>query len=517
MGKPNLVEKRLLALVTRLEDAERERDVRRQVSLQKRIAQIYEDIDDDAESIGWLLRLMELCRRENLVHEAYVTAMSLGRLHLENQLYDKAIRHYLDGENYCKPNSKRSSRARVRRASALNWQHRCDEAEELLTPILKRGNLTHEDRLFAKRTMAAIRNGQKRRDDALALYRECVAEMDGLQESWQADILKSLAFTYYNMGDYENAIETLKEVERRFTDTSNHHLWKMVYNALYASYENKGDLITAYEYIQKFYKAEKAISEDKVNNKLMAIQVNNRMIQVQHEREMLERQAKELAEKNRVIEEERRKSDNLLLNILPEGVANELKQRGEVSARLHPEVTVLFSDFSGFTGISELLSPQELVAEIDTCFRAFDSIMGRYGVEKIKTIGDAYMAVSGLPEAHPEHAKNAVRAALEMRDFMVQRAVAMPEGIPAFKIRIGLHSGPVIAGVVGTRKFAYDVWGDTVNTAARMESSGQVGKVNISAATHRLIANDFTFEARGKVTAKGKGEMEMYFVEPLDH
>lgn len=516
MGKPNPIEKRLLGLVGRLEDAERECDVRRQLSLHKRIARIYEDIDDDAEAIGWLLRLMELCKRENLRDAAYETAMTLGRLHLENQLYDKAIRHYLEGEVFCLPEGMRSYRARVRRASALNWQRRTDEAEALLTPILERGRLTHEDRLFAKRTMAAIRNGQKRRDEALAIYSECVAEMDGLKESWQADILKSLAFTYYNMGDYEKAIETLKEVEHRFNDTSNHHLWKMVYNAMYASFENKGDLVSAYKYIQKFYQAEKAISEDKVNNKLMAIQVNNRMIQVQHEREMLERQAKELAEKNRVIDEERRKSDDLLLNILPQGVADELKQRGKVRAKLHPDVTVIFSDFSGFTGISEKLTPQELVTEIDTCFRAFDNIMGKYGVEKIKTIGDAYMAVAGIPEEDPNHARNAVLAAVAMRDFMSARVESMLVGIPAFKIRIGLHSGPVIAGVVGTRKFAYDVWGDTVNTAARMESSGQVGKVNISAATHALVSGDFAFEPRGRVSAKGKGEMEMYFVEPTD-
>ncbi len=217
------------------------------------------------------------------------------------------------------------------------------------------------------------------------------------------------------------------------------------------------------------------------------------------------------------IQKEKDISEGLLLNILPQEVAAELKQKGEAEARLIDEVTVLFTDFKGFTAMSEKLSPKELVRDIHECFSAFDRIMERHGMEKIKTIGDAYMAAGGLPVPNTTHAGDAVRAALELRDFIEQgKHDKMARGLPFFEVRIGIHTGPVVAGIVGVKKFAYDIWGDTVNTASRMESSGAPGRVNISQSTHALIKQDaaFRFEHRGRVQAKGKGEIEMWFVEP---
>jgi len=215
------------------------------------------------------------------------------------------------------------------------------------------------------------------------------------------------------------------------------------------------------------------------------------------------------------VQRERDRSDGLLLNILPEEVANELKAHGKAEARSFANTTVLFTDFKGFTAMSESLSAAELVSEIDHCFKGLDAIVERYGVEKIKTIGDAYMAVAGLPDPQAASAADIVRAALDMCDFIHARAQErLASGKPAFEMRVGLHSGPVIAGIVGVKKFAYDIWGDTVNTAARMESSGEPGKVNISATTFALVRNepDLRFEPRGRVEAKGKGELEMVFV-----
>ncbi len=226
------------------------------------------------------------------------------------------------------------------------------------------------------------------------------------------------------------------------------------------------------------------------------------------------RAKKTLEEKNRLIDEERQRSDELLLNILPASIASELKEKGKAQARQFPEVTVLFSDFQNFTSIAERLSPEELVEELDRCFKAFDFIIGQYeDIEKIKTIGDAYMCASGLVD-RKTFPNNLIRAALEMQEFLTeQRQERVRLGKPYFEARIGLHTGPVVAGVVGVNKFAYDIWGDTVNIASRVESNGQVGRVNISESTFNLVKYKFECTYRGKVEAKNKGLLDMYFVE----
>jgi|GEM_PF-2712637 len=219
---------------------------------------------------------------------------------------------------------------------------------------------------------------------------------------------------------------------------------------------------------------------------------------------------KKVQERTRALRKEKQKSDDLLLNILPLEIAEELKQNGAAAARLYDHVTILFTDFVNFTRISEQLSPQELIDELHTCFKAFDEISTKYHLEKIKTIGDAYLAVCGLPTPHERHAQNTVQAAIAIRDFMAARKKRL--GDKTFGIRIGVHSGSAIAGIVGVKKFAYDIWGDTVNTAARMESSGEAEKVNISEHTYALVKEEFHCVYRGKIAAKNKGVMKMYFV-----
>ncbi|MCB0790650.1 MAG: response regulator [Flavobacteriales bacterium] len=219
--------------------------------------------------------------------------------------------------------------------------------------------------------------------------------------------------------------------------------------------------------------------------------------------------------RTRELSREKRRSEELLRNILPGEVAEELRSVGRTEAKQYEKVSVLFSDFQGFTGISERLSPGELVDELNVCFKAFDRIMEKHGVEKIKTIGDAYMAAGGVPDPAQGSPLDVVQAALDMQEIMHERkAEREAQGRPCFEMRVGIHTGPVVAGIVGLKKFQYDMWGDTVNIASRIESSGEVGRVNISASTFASIADqdDLLFEPRGRVQVKGKGELEMYFV-----
>jgi adenylate cyclase len=215
----------------------------------------------------------------------------------------------------------------------------------------------------------------------------------------------------------------------------------------------------------------------------------------------------------KALNQERQESDKLLLNILPASVARELKESDRVNPVEYERASVLFTDFVGFTQIAENFTPQQLIAELDECFRHFDVIAKRHNLEKIKTIGDSYMAVGGVPARNRTHAGDCVRAALEIERFisrMMREKAAANQ--PFWRIRIGIHTGDLVAGVIGSEKFSYDVWGDTVNTASRMESSGQAGRINISRATYEMVKDDFVCEYRGKIPAKNKGEIEMYFV-----
>jgi len=285
---------------------------------------------------------------------------------------------------------------------------------------------------------------------------------------------------------------------------------KEVLQELYKCEKQRANYADALKYYERMIILEKEIFNEETSRKISNLKMAADLDKKEKEAEIERLKNVELKKAYEIIETEKTKSENLLLNILPFEVAEELKELGITKARFFENVTVMFTDFKGFTSLSEKISPQELVDELHACFTAFDNIINKYKIEKIKTIGDSYMAVCGVPVSTKDHALKMVRAANDILQFMLSRQKKQKQ--KSLDIRIGIHSGSVVAGVVGKNKFAYDIWGDTVNVASRLEQHCEPGKINISLNTYQLIKNKFICTPRGKIKVKNKGDVEMFYL-----
>jgi adenylate cyclase len=375
-----------------------------------------------------------------------------------------------------------------------------------------------------------------------------VTERSGAQQ-YLAQSLLSLGKTLKKKGDLLKSVEALKKAERISKQIKARQEIKNSYESLAETYADLGNYKQAYVYEALLTKIKDTLYNNNEDKKIQQLQFNFNIEKKEAEIDLLTKdQALKAAtiqrqkilnyaavitgflllmviggfynryryirKTNKIIKNERDRSKELLLNILPEETARELETNGHAKTRYYENVTVLFTDFKGFSSIAGKLSPQALVAELNDYFGTFDEIVGRFGLEKIKTIGDAYMCAGGIPVANETHALNAVNAALEMQEYMRKQIKDRESrGEQGWELRIGIHTGPIVAGVVGKKKYAYDIWGDTVNIASRMESSSEPGKVNISSSTYNYIKGDYNCTYRGKISAKNIGEIDMYFVE----
>jgi class 3 adenylate cyclase len=391
---------------------------------------------------------------------------------------------------------------------------------------------------------------QKNYASALRSHQEAIRIAERLDARLElAQSLIGLARTQRLQNQVPATISTLKRAEGLAAELEATKELKTIYEQLSGCYAEQGNFRAAYSYEQLLNAVKDSLYNTDEDKKIQALQFNFDLEKKQSEINNLERD-KELQNlvierqrlvniavgitgvmllimaigtinryryvkrTNKIIQAEKDRSEELLLNILPRETAKELELNGSARPRYYESVTVLFTDFKGFSSIAGKLTPQELVAELNDYFVAFDEIVGQNNLEKIKTIGDAYMCAGGIPSANTTHPLNAVKAAMAMQEFMRRKGEERrAKGLIAWDLRIGIHTGPIVAGVVGKKKYAYDIWGDTVNIASRMESGGEPGRVNISAATYALVRNQFACTHRGRISAKNIGEIDMYFVE----
>ncbi len=361
--------------------------------------------------------------------------------------------------------------------------------------------------------------------------------------------LQGIGENQYKLGNMQASLAAYKEAESLSLEMKNNYDLDVIYNGLNNVYTGLDDYKMSAKYLylllkvkdtiyntetdkklgKMLFEAESQQQEGKINlltkdKELQAAELNRQKF-VQNAMIggftlvfiigfILYRDYRQKSKINKILDSQKVQIETLLLNILPEEVARELQEKGEATPRYYEHASVLFTDFKSFSALADKLSPQEVVTELNECFIEFDEIIKKHGLEKIKTIGDSYMCAGGIPTPNENHVMNIVKASLEIQDYIKQRNVRRKlSNLPPWDIRIGIHAGPLVAGVVGKIKYAYDIWGGTVNIASRMESNGEPGKVNISEAMYDMIKHEFECSYRGKIFAKNIGEIDMYFVD----
>ena len=509
------------------------------------LGSVYYQQGDDANALEHDLRAMKIAETLNDTLRIVTSCINIGAVYFHKQAtHDKSLAFWY---------------------KALPLSILIDDKDAIGTVSVNIGELFLEDGvldsalIYFKKSIEAFDNSPnlpyalinagkvfaQRRDFTKALDYQKRALDFAMKLDSKSDItiaLVNIANTQFESGDVKSALSNFQKAEKIAVETGSNYELKESYQGLAKTYARLTDYKRAYQYQDLLIGIKDTLFNLDIEKKLGTLQftfdIEKKESQINLLTKDQEIKAQEIkrqklvrngfiggfavvllfagvffSQRNRIAKEKKR-SDELLLNILPEETAEELKATGSAKAKSFDSVTVMFTDFKNFTQASEILTAEELVAEINRCYSAFDSIITKYGLEKIKTIGDSYMCAGGLPVSNTSHPVDMVKASLEILSFIEEnKKKRIDAGLPYFELRLGIHTGPVVAGVVGSKKFAYDIWGDTVNTASRMESSGEVGKVNISESTYSLVKEKFACTSRGHIQAKNKGEIAMYFVE----
>ncbi len=507
----------------------------------------YESLSDYPKSLKHYLAALQGQKELGLYLREVTTTLGIARVY--DAIGDIASeRKYVEAAMALCNEHKNDKRVNSRRAEVLGYlatlykiEGRYDTSISIYKQSIDLAKETGDQatEMSSICNMAIALKSNKNYEASLAAYKQALALADTTNDLNAYAILSdNMAILFYNMGDYERSEAYSNKTLALAQKLNATYISIDAYDNLKNTYQKEGKYKEAFDAFSKWSILKDSLFNEQKSRQIKELQARydldakDKEIALQHNQISFNRKVnlflvvisflllligalawwnqRRILQRNRIIEAEKKRSEGLLLNILPGETATELMDNGFARSHKYELVTVMFVDFVGFTITAEQLSAEDLVDRIDKYFRAFDNIILKHGLEKIKTIGDSYMCAGGLPVKNESNPTDVLLAAMDILQY-----VNSDESGKFFNVRIGINSGPLIAGVVGRHKFQYDIWGDTVNVAARMEEHSEPGHINISGNTYELVKGSFDCSYRGKIKVKNKGELDMYFVNGL--
>lgn len=517
------------------------------------IGVIYYYQGDNLKALDYYLRSLKIAERTGNKLRIMTMLNNVGAIYgLKKATYDKALEYYSQALPLCEDLNDNNSLGGISvNVGDIYFQEGNNEKALLyFNRALKAYGSGSEGSPNAFNAIGKLYLKQGKHELALNNHSEAFSIAKKLDDKFKiAESLIGIANVYVKKNDYKSAIGNYQKAEKAALEINATNILFELYKHMADTYSKTKDFGNAFKYQALYSDVKDTIYNNEADKKLATIQFDfdlekkqnqinlltkdNDLNELQLRRQKLEKTALTVvlvlvflitililrnnrikAKTNKILDRQKYEIEHLLLNILPSEVAKELQVNGTSTPRNYESVSVMFTDFKGFTSIADKVSPQELIEELNACFLVFDNIIEKYGLEKIKTIGDSYMCAGGVPTPDDQHVFKMVRASLEIQQYITENnARRKEEGRVPWDLRIGMHVGPVVAGVVGKKKYAYDIWGSTVNIASRMESNGEPGQVNVSSAVHDIIQEKYACAYRGKIYAKNVGEVDMYFVQ----
>lgn len=523
-------------------------------NLLNNLGAIYFNQGDNVKALEYYLKSLKIAEHIGNKEKIMMTLNNIGNIYsLKDATFDKALFYYEKALPICEQLGNASSMGSlyVNIGKLYAKKGALEKALGFYSRSLKAYGKT-EGSSDVYNEIGELRLKQGKYDLALKSHSQALAIAQKFNVTFNiVQAYRGLGNTSVKMGDYHAALNYFNKAEAPAVEIKANSILVDLYREIANAWSMLGNYGKAFAYQSKYSDVKDTIYNEETGKKIGLLQMDFDLQKKQGEVDLLtkDKQLQEVELKrqtfaknalmvglilifiiafiifrnyrakvriNKILDHQKMQIEHLLLNILPQQVAKELQESGQATPRDYEKVSVLFTDFKGFTSLADKMSPGELVDELNHCFMAFDDIIEQNNLEKIKTIGDSYMCAGGIPSPNEEHPYNIVKAGLEIQQYVIQNNVRRAEkGLPPWDIRVGIHIGPLVAGVVGKKKYAYDIWGSTVNIASRMESNGEPGLVNISSATYELVKDKYRCKYRGKIYAKNVGEIDMYFIEGL--